>query len=210
MVEKALAVGDGADLVELRIDGAGRFDVSAFIERVDRPLLFTNRASWEGGRAGGSEDERIAPLGVAARAGAWVDIELSSPQKSRELVISAAAEVDATRAIISWHDFNATPDRDFLQDILARQMATGADIGKVVTMATGPADVLRVLSLLPIAAEAGFPLCAFCMGEAGRISRVATLGLGGFMTYVSAGEEEATAPGQLTLAAMRTISEAIR
>jgi 3-dehydroquinate dehydratase-1/3-dehydroquinate dehydratase/shikimate dehydrogenase len=37
------------------------------------------------------------------------------------------------------------------------------------------------------------------MGEAGRITRLATLYLGGTMTYASLDENQATAPGQMTV-----------
>jgi len=47
---------------------------------------------------------------------------------------------------------------------------------------------------------------AFCMGAAGTISRLATLYLGGWMTYVALAPEQATAPGQLTVHDMHTLT----
>ena len=78
-------------------------------------------------------------------------------------------------------------------------MASGADIGKIVTTAMGPGDSLRILALQERAMAAGFALCAFAMGAAGAISRLATLYLGGFMSYAALSPELATAPGQLSV-----------
>ena len=47
------------------------------------------------------------------------------------------------------------------------------------------------------------------MGKAGVISRAATLELGGFMTYAASDTGEITAPGQLSVSALRSILNAI-
>jgi 3-dehydroquinate dehydratase len=48
------------------------------------------------------------------------------------------------------------------------------------------------------------------MGEEGKLSRITTLLLGGFMTYAALDEQQATAPGQLPVLqlkeAMATLS----
>ena len=90
-----------------------------------------------------------------------------------------------TGLIISWHDFSGTPSSDELGEILQQQMESGAHIGKIVTTANDYQDVLRILNLLAMAAENNFPLIAFCMGSIGKISRVATTKLGGYMTYAA-------------------------
>jgi 3-dehydroquinate dehydratase-1/3-dehydroquinate dehydratase/shikimate dehydrogenase len=90
---------------------------------------------------------------------------------------------------------------------LQEQYRSNASIGKIVTMAQTFQDVLRVLDLQAEAAEIGLPLIAFCMGPVGVISRVATLGLGGFMTYAAADGNLGTAPGQLTISSLRAIAK---
>jgi 3-dehydroquinate dehydratase len=42
------------------------------------------------------------------------------------------------------------------------------------------------------------------MGEAGRLSRIATILLGGFMTYAALDATQATAPGQLTIQELKS------
>lgn len=210
----ALAVAhrleDRADVIEIRLDLLDEPVVQPFVEAIQKPLLFTNRPQWEGGSWHGSEQERIALLVEAIAGGAaYVDIELLAPDESRGRILAAAA-VAETRVIISWHNFNETPADEMLADIFRRQRQSGADIGKIVTMAHDYTDSLRVLGLQLLAAREQFPLAAFCMGQAGKISRAATLELGGVLTYAAADRQSCTAPGQLSVEDIRTLQEFVR
>lgn len=202
-----------ADVVEIRLDALkDRHNLDQAIHTLlaesPLPLLFTNRPTWEGGAAAEPEEERVRPLLTALAAGAaYVDIELRTAPELRPQVIAASGDgATGGRVIVSWHDFQSTPAAPALTEILARMRQSGADIGKIVTMtdqAAGPAQVRRLLALLEEAAAAEFPLIAFCMGEAGKISRLATGFLGGYMTYAAETDGTTTAPGQLSAAALR-------
>ena len=206
MVARTVQANNGlVDLVEVRLDAMARPDVDGCLRLVQFPLLFTNRPSWEGGSFSGSEQERLQPLLQAVELqAAYVDLELRADKALRQRLL-AAKRSSATRLILSWHDFRATPGAEELTGLLQRMRAAGADIGKIVTTAETTGDVLRVLALLEEAHRIGFPLSAFCMGKVGRISRVATIYLGGEMTYVAAAEDQATAPGQLSAARMNQL-----
>ncbi|MCI5163980.1 MAG: type I 3-dehydroquinate dehydratase, partial [Candidatus Electrothrix sp. AX5] len=82
----------------------------------------------------------------------------------------------------------------------------GKIIGKIVTTAHSAEDALRVLHLQEQAKAANFPLSCFCMGEPGRITRLATLYLGGYMSYVCLDNAQATAPGQLSLEQLQELT----
>jgi len=194
-----------ADVVEIRLDGLDRIEIQPFIDALKKPLLFTNRANWEGGSFKGSEEQRLQALHEAvALQAAYIDIELKTDD-ALKLPLISQAKAKGTASIVSWHSFVDTPSSNGLLSILQEQYRSGADIGKIVTMASNYQDVLRVLNLQITADEIGFPLMAFCMGDAGTMSRVATLTLGGYMTYAAASEAEETAPGQITATRMRTI-----
>ena len=196
-----------ADVLEIRLDNMAEPAVAPLTQALSRPLLFTNRASWEGGGFAGSEEERLALLAQAVAAGAaFVDIELKTESGLRQGLIDQARE-RGTRAIVSWHHFANTPSSQALRTILQEQYRSTAAIGKIVTMAHTVEDVLRVLALQTEAREMGLPLIAFCMGQAGVISRVATMGLGGFMTYAAVDEASATAPGQMAISRLRGIAQ---
>ncbi len=146
----------------------------------------------------------------AVRAGAaFVDIELRSDRSSRERILDEVRNGSNTRVIISWHDFSGTPSVTDLERVFQDQSESGAHVGKIVCMAHTYQDVLKVLNLQLSAVKADFPLIAFSMGKAGVISRAATLELGGFMTYAASDTGEITAPGQLSVSALRSILNAI-
>jgi len=202
--ERVLAL---ADVLEIRLDSLTEPAVAPFSQALSRPLLFTNRASWEGGGFAGSEEERLALLTQAVAAGAaFVDIELKTESGLRQGLIDQARE-RGTRTIVSWHHFANTPSSQALRTILQEQYRSTAAIGKIVTMAHTVEDVLRVLALQAEAREMGLPLIAFCMGQVGVISRVATMGLGGFMTYAAVDGVPGTAPGQMAISRLRGIAQ---
>lgn len=188
-----------ADVIEIRLDGMHVPRIDDCITALPKPVLVTNRPVWEGGRFSGSEKERVDLLEAAMRGGAqYVDIELRTLPDLRTHIMAVAEQCGA-KVIISSHDFEKTPTTEYLSAILASMIASGADVGKIVTTAASPVDTLRVLALQQEAMAATFPLSAFAMGAAGTISRLATLYLGGFMTYAALSKEQATAPGQITV-----------
>lgn len=199
-----------ADVIEIRLDTMHDGAVKPCIDEIKRPLLFTNRPVWEGGQFSGEESERLRRLKEATKAGAaYIDIELNTEESLRQELIKVAGK-KKTKVIISWHDFSGTPSTQALAQIFQRQYRSGAHIGKIVTMARNFNDVLRVLNLQVEAHEMDFPLAAFCMGGPGMISRIATLELGGFMTYAAPDGAGGTAPGQLQVSALRSIMKSIR
>ncbi len=198
-----------ANVIEIRLDSIPQPEIGPFVKEISRPLLFTNRPVWEGGLYDGDEGARTGLLLDAISAGAaYVDIEMKTAFDLRQEVIDRAAD-QQTRVIVSWHNFDETPSTVELEEIFNEQYASGAGIGKIVTMAKTFEDVLRVLSLQLMAAEKDFPLIAFCMGRAGMISRLATVELGGYMTYAAPDSGRATAPGQLQVSTLRTLLQTL-
>lgn len=203
MYSQVEPVLDRVDVVEIRLDSMIKADIYNCCSLLHKPLLFTNRPLWEGGAFDGTEERRIAPLLEAVRQEvAYVDFELRADQWLRKRLL-AAMSLSPTRMVLSWHNFEDTPPQEELEDVLAQMVesdaGTGKVVGKIVTTAHNPEDALRVLRLQEQAKAANFPLSCFCMGEPGRITRLATLYLGGFMTYACLNDAEATAPGQLSL-----------
>lgn len=206
-IQAAKEIAALADVIEIRLDCIAAAEVAPFFKALARPLLFTNRPTWEGGSFAGTESERIDLLCEAVRGGAaYIDLELQAPAESLRRLGDAIAG-SATQLILSHHNFEHTPPREELVGRLTLMREKGAHIGKIVTMAHDYHDALRVLQLQEDATAAHFPLIAFCMGRAGVISRLATLELGGYMTYCAVDAEEATAPGQIAVADLRAIYE---
>lgn len=134
-------------------------------------------------------------LVAAVEAGAaFVDVEIEAPKQMSKRVRQAAHENGAV-FIRSYHDFSGTGTRDELLATIGKCRYHGADMVKLVTMATVQDDVERVMSLYD---AVDFPLVAFCMGTVGSRSRIECLKHGAMFTYASLSDGEATAPGQLT------------
>lgn len=187
------------DVVEIRLDGMKDPRIEQCVSIIPRPVLVTNRPTWEGGQYARGEQDRIDLLCQAIQSGAqYVDIELRTDVDLREQVQKVARK-HGTRVIMSSHDFQGTPSLAVLLETLRQMAASGADIGKIVTTATTADEAVRILSLQQEAMASHFPLSAFAMGTAGKISRLATLYLGGFMTYAALTADQATAPGQLSV-----------
>jgi 3-dehydroquinate dehydratase-1/3-dehydroquinate dehydratase/shikimate dehydrogenase len=194
-----------ADVVEIRLDAMLEARIDPCVAALDLPLLVTNRPQWEGGHFAGSEDDRVDQLCAAVRAGArYADIELRTDPALRSRLIAVARDCSA-RVIVSSHHFTGTPLAAELRATLRQMAASGADLGKIVTTATNADEALRVLALQEEAGRLDFPLSAFAMGEPGRITRLATLYLGGAMTYAALDEHQATAPGQLSVGHLRSL-----
>ena len=200
-----------ADLAEIRLDSMERPDIAPLVERLNLPVLATNRPTWEGGAFSGGETERLELLEAALDAGAqYVDIELRTEPALRDGFLEKARE-RGVWPIVSWHDFHETPDAAALADMYCDMRALaahGARSGKIVTFARTPAEALRTLALLE-RADADFPLSAFAMGRAGGITRLATLFLGGHISYTSADDGKGTAPGQMGIRRLRELRDAL-
>ena len=135
----------------------------------------------------------------AIEAGArYVDVEIEAPKQMSKRVRSAAHE-NGTVFIRSYHDFEGTDSLEALKAVVEKCKYHGADIVKIVTSASSEADVEKVMALYDWKGEeapAAGELIAFCMGDAGRQSRIECLKKGAPYTYAALSEEDAAAPGQ--------------
>ena len=198
-MEKVREAELAADLVEVRIDliGNGWEEVAVSLSR---PWIACARIACDGGQWKESEEKRIETLAKAMDMGAdIVDIELNTANVGE--IIPRIKE--KARCLVSWHNFESTPKIETLKKIIDRQIASGADICKVVTTARQFSDNIALLNLIP--AYPSQELVAFAMGELGQISRILCPLAGGAFTYASTGEGSKSAPGQIMAAELREI-----
>ncbi|WP_433625290.1 type I 3-dehydroquinate dehydratase [Halomicrococcus sp. NG-SE-24] len=199
---------DRADLVEFRMDlAAAPLDALDDYDG-DLPVLATNRAEWEGGAAGDDDDERLDALAAAAErdAVAAVDVELESLPGAGDRVAERARAHDAA-VVASVHDFEATPDRERMRELLV-DATDRADVGKLAVTAESRSDVLDLLSVTDALDAEGRAVATMAMGEAGRHSRAVAPLYGSRIGYAPVDAADATAPGQYDLATLsRLVSE---
>ncbi|HET9272059.1 MAG TPA: type I 3-dehydroquinate dehydratase, partial [Vicinamibacterales bacterium] len=187
-MRELLAARDAAtagDMVELRLDGVSDLDVAGALQGRRTPAVVTCRASWEGGRFDGSEEERRAILRRALDAGAeFVDVEWRA---GFDDVIAR----DPARVVVSFHDFTGKPAG--LEDRVAAMRRTGAGTIKVAYASRTLSDTLPLRAI----GEAGSAV-VIGMGEPGVPSRLLAARYGSRWTFAG----QAVAPGQMPAARM--------
>ena len=194
-----------ADLLEIRLDSFEKFDLSLLTKATSRPLIVTYRSRKEGGMGNASYSLRIQYLEKAISLGVqYVDLEYGLPLEWRAPILNNPGR---SKIIISKHIRHKTPDRPALKQWVQKLIATGAHVIKLVTMANTVEDNIRVLELIPLARQFGVPVITFCMGEKGKISRVASIFMGAFLTFACLDDEQPPAPGQIGVKQMRKIME---
>jgi len=145
--------------------------------------------------------QRIIRMAAAIKTGAaYADLEYESPAEYKEPLIRMARK-EHCKIIISWHDFEGTPDEATLDQIILESRRMGADLVKIVPTIHTPGEAARVMNLY----QRHSNLIAFGMGETGKISRIAAPLLGAPFTYACASEKTRIAPGQLTYKDLKTI-----
>lgn len=191
-----------ADLIEVRLDCfkdcSALGDVAAHGKT---SKIVTCKLRSCGGKFSGTEMEQLQLLLIAAKNGfGYADIELTHP-KLEEAV--KELKLLSVKPIVSFHDFAETPSTAELNSILEREIASGADICKIVTTAKRIEDNLALLNFASTACNKTKIVC-FAMGELGRVSRLLSPLFGGFFTFASLERESETAAGQMTIQEMRS------
>lgn len=187
------------DLLEVRIDLIGK-RWQELVRHLEKPWIACNRRAEEGGSWRGSESKRIDELLTAVRLGAGtVDIELSTP--GVEVVLKEIK--GKADCLLSYHNLRETPPLEKMREIIKNQLATGADICKLVTTARGLKDNLAVLQLISEFPESR--VVAFAMGDLGLTSRILCPLVGGDFIYASIEKGKESAPGQIAVEDLRKI-----
>ncbi len=191
-LRRARDAAEGADLVEVRLDGVDRPDAAAALDGRLRPTIVTCRPRWEGGQFDGSEEERRQILDAASAAGAeFVDVESQAP--------FAPGLIRSRRGrgvVLSMHAFGAPPGD--LAERAAAMRSTGAEVIKVAVEAQRLSDLLPLFDVAA-AVRADDETCShvlISMGAPGVPSRVLASRLCNRWTYAGAG----LAPGQMPAA----------
>ena len=191
-----------SDFAELRFDFLKPSQVPEALELTKKDLkrtVCTLRPKTEGGKFSGTEKERISILKLIAEYNPYLlDVEYNTLRKNNEL--NKYIKKTKTNILVSWHDFQKTPNVDALLKRL-NDMKKFSKFVKIVTRAKKVSDASYVLSLY--ARAKGIQLVTFAMGDYGRISRILCLYLGSPFTYVSL--DKAIAPGQFSLKEIKKI-----
>ncbi len=195
-IDNCLSALSMADMAELRLDlikpGRNALDI---LFDCEIPLIATYRKN------GANDDKRMEMLTRAIESGAsYVDIDIEEEVGFNNEIVNTAKK-HGSRVIVSYHNYDFTPDERILSDIIENCFAVGANIVKIACMPRKSSDAAKLLGLY----KDNTNLIAFGMGERGKLSRIASLFLGAPFAYASVSSESATAPGQYTYEKMKKI-----
>ncbi|MBN1548884.1 MAG: type I 3-dehydroquinate dehydratase [Syntrophaceae bacterium] len=222
-IQKCLNV---CDLLELRMDLIADGNLRDLLEYIEnalpgRPVVITHRKTKPSSKVNAkaawplrqednnADDERWAVLQEAVRLGvAYVDVELEDEDVRVDALRTLIQKHGHyTKLICSHHDFQKTPALPALKKLYRACADKGADLIKIVPYAGKIEDNIRVLQFLIWAREQKREVVAFCMGDKGRLSRVAAPLFGAAFTFAALDEKSAAAPGQIVAKDMMKIFE---
>ena len=191
-----------ADFIEIRLDRLkdclenhrGLADLTAHGKT---PKIATDKTSR-------SETEHYQMLLGAAKSGfEYVDVEISTPKL--EDLVKELKSLDA-KPIVSFHKFDGSLSISELNNVLEREISSGAEVCKIATTAKRMRDNLTTLNFTSTASSKTKVVC-FCMGELGKVSRLLSPLFGGFFTFASLERGSETASGQITIQEMKASYE---
>ncbi len=168
------------------------------------PLIFTCRIIDEGGFQEISPHDRLRVNAAAIASGQvdLVDTELSNGEAMIAKIRQACLRTN-TRLILSYHNFEKTPEEDFITDRLCAAQKLGGDVAKAAVMPKNYRDVLCLLSATYTARTEllEIPIITMAMGTEGAITRIAGGLFGSDLTFAIG--KAGSAPGQIPIADLR-------
>lgn len=205
------------DIIEWRVDffedvkdinAVALFLVKIREKLANVPLLFTFRSYREGGNIETSIEfyRDLLTKAIQSKLIDLVDIELLSGESLVNNLV-ALAKTNGVHTVISNHDFQCTPEKEEIISRLRQMQEYGADIPKIAVMPNEEKDVLALLEASTIMKReyATTPFITVSMGNKGKISRIAGELFGSAATFAIG--NEASAPGQIDISALRNILE---
>jgi 3-dehydroquinate dehydratase-1 len=210
-VERCLETLQGLDFAEVRIDG---MDVTIDdVKRIfSRPVkLVATYMPGPGAKTDKivDDDARKELLMAAIEAGArYVDVDVQADEVYKRDIIQKA-KMHGCKVIISFHDFQATPEKRKLEEIAALCFKEGADIAKIACKVNTVKDNIRLLGLLDKEEYHGRTV-VIGMGKKGRITRITAPLLGSPFTFASIVKGKETAAGQIEKNILREMMGLLR
>lgn len=164
----------------------------------EKPLIFTIRSKKEGGEININHEDYIKILKNICKYSNvdMIDVELNMGEKNIKDLIKFAHE-NNKKVIISKHDFEKTPPKEEILQMLLNMQNLKADIPKLAVMPNSYLDVIKLLEVTSIMKEKhnNTPIITISMGQKGMISRMSGEVFGSCLTFASG--IKASAPGQI-------------
>ena len=218
--EVAAIVPKAPDLLEWRVDFfAAIGDPQAVIATAlairqaagGIPVLLTRRNVTEGGVPIPIVEREVVAMYVAAcqaRCVELIDYELSNAPADLK-TLREVSKANGVTMIMSYHNFQLTPDAATLDSKFAAAEKLGADVAKVAVMPQNAQDVLVLLAATDRARQSiKIPLISMSMGGVGSLSRIMGGVFGSAATFAVG--KSSSAPGQIAIEDLRAVLAVVR
>jgi 3-dehydroquinate dehydratase-1 len=198
--ENCLSVLEQIDMAEIRLDMT-----QLTLEQVSQIFSLNKKLIAAYRPLKGKEEDQKQQLKAAVEAGAdYLDIEFECGDEYRKDMIAFAHRHNCD-VIISYHNYECTPDLEDLRKIVTECFKKGADLAKIATMVKTNTDNAEILSLYNMPGR----VVAFGMGNLGKITRIVAPFLGAEFTFAAMDEGIETAPGQIKYSIMKAAIQQI-
>lgn len=215
------AVQAKVDLIELRPDMWMKCSniyedeyiptIVTFVEEVhsrfaDIPILFTWRTIGEGGETPLCSDNYIKLLQAIVDQDLVqaIDVELFAYKEEMGSIMKQAYQ-QGIQTVMSYHNFQSTPDIETLHVHAERMVSVGAQVIKFALMPTTNDDVLSVLQFTKELTERypQLPRITMSMGQLGQMTRTCGHVFGNCLTFGTLGQ--VSAPGQVEVEVLKQL-----
>lgn len=176
----------GIPLVEIWLDPLSRVEREEVLRKLQKPYIVK------------SLNPETFIFACAVGKPSFLDVDHFTQVKYIKKIISMAHR-HGSKVIVSFHDFKKTPSLNALFSIVKKSFALGADIVKIATFINHFEENVILFELTKRISGHGKKIIALGMGEKGKISRIGTPLLGGYLTYVAFDKKHRTASGQMIL-----------
>ncbi|TAN41159.1 MAG: type I 3-dehydroquinate dehydratase [Nitrospirae bacterium] len=191
------AIG-AADIIELRIDMFEKTTVqhvkNIFCKAVDKykkPIIATIRSLAEGGRQ--EVEDRLAIFSNIINLADMVDVEIGSTGLLKDL--RHLCDTHEKILLGSYHNFESTPDNNFLEGVFQKGKDLGVDIVKIAVTGKSRQDLFRLTEFTLKHRDDN--IVSISMGDIGLPSRICSPLCGSLITYGYV--TQPTAPGQISI-----------
>ena len=187
------------DVVEIRLDQLiQENELKTKISSITKPLLLTCRHPKEGGDNNISEPlKRVSIIEPLLSHASAIDIEISTANEMKNLITEAKSK--NIQVVLSYHNFETTPNLAELKTIATEAKDKGADIIKIATTTN---TIQELITLLTFSENGSIENLSFMgMGKFGMSSRLVAAQSGSVLNYSAIAET--SIEGQWQLAAYR-------
>jgi 3-dehydroquinate dehydratase-1 len=217
IAELGKVVPKNPDIIEWRVDFYDEIDnvekVLLSAEMISSNsnnilILFTIRSHKEGGeKIPLSEEGKVALLTTICKTDyiQMIDFEVSNDPDHIKHLRNVSKE-QQKKLILSYHNFDFTPEKSEICKRLLMAEFYGADVAKAAVMPKNKKDVLALLELTRELNETmSIPLITMSMGGLGSVSRILGWVYGSAVTFAVG--EKSSAPGQIPIEDLRKVVE---